>query len=82
MNAEPRPTFRAGLSRDEEHLLAARFGALQRGAGQGVGEFLGIDAAENSLLVVKLHFFNAVLQAGVPLLANIIDLGEFGHDPR
>src|SRR5271170_5189527 len=79
MQTEPDSTFSTGLLRDEEHLLAARLGPLKRRAGECFAEFPQVDAAKDALFAAHFHRLDFLLQAGIPPLANIIDLGEFGH---
>ncbi len=80
MNTEPGVVLCAALFRDEEHLLAERLGTFERRVGQRLDELLRIDAAKDALLFMDHHTLDPLLQAGVPLLAKIIDLGQFGHD--
>jgi hypothetical protein len=74
--------FGATFFRDKEHLLAARLGPLERRAGQRLDERARIGAAKNARLGMNQHLVDAMPQAGIPLLAKIIDLGQFGHGKR
>ena len=67
---------------DEEHLLSARFGTLELRAGQGADQPRRVGAAKNPRLGMKQYLLDAMPEAGIPLLAKIIDLGQFGHGDR
>lgn len=66
----------------EEHLFAVGVGGLQGGAGERAGEPCGVDATKDAALGVEENAVDAMPEGGIPLLAEVVDLGEFGHGDK
>ena len=65
----------------EEHLFAGGFGSNKRLAGE-FGKKGEAVAAEDALFAVEMDAEDFGVEAGIPLAAVVIDLGEFGHGRR
>jgi hypothetical protein len=65
----------------EEHLFAGRFGGDEFLAGE-FWEEGEVVAAEDAFVGVEMDAENFGVEAGIPLAAVVIDLGEFGHGRR
>jgi len=76
MQAEPK-VFREA----KEHLFAGRFGGDEFLAGE-FREEGEVVAAEDAFVGVEVDAENFGVEAGIPLAAVVIDLGEFGHEGR
>ena len=72
---QPEPEI---LGETEEHLFSGGFGADKFLAGEfrKKSEVIG---AEDAFFAVDMDAENFGIQAGIPLAAVVIDLGEFGH---
>ena len=77
MKAQP-----ASAAENKKHLLAACFRAAEDFSGKGSGESIRIGPPEDPLLRVKVNAQDLPAETGIPLLAVIIDFGEFRHGVR
>ena len=65
----------------KEHLFAGGFGGHEFLTGE-FGKKGEIVAAKDAFFAMKMDAKDFGVEAGVPLAAVVIDLGEFGHGPR